>query len=131
MDMVEKNKQIMLGKKVWVVLGVTPKTKKFGYQIWKKLKDNDYTVYAINPKYDEIEGEKCYDSIKDLPEVPEVVNFVVPPAVSMKYVNEANELGIEYLWFQPGTADEEVLDKAEELKMNIAFLECVLVELDK
>jgi hypothetical protein len=129
MDIIEKNKQEMLKKKTWAVIGVTQNKEKFGYKIWKKLKDNNYEVYAINPKYDEIEGEKCFSSLKDLPVKPEVIDFVVPPAVSLKYIDEANELGIEYLWFQPGTADEKVIDKAEDLGMNIVFHDCILVAL--
>ncbi|EOD00697.1 CoA-binding protein [Caldisalinibacter kiritimatiensis] len=131
MDIIEKNKQEMMEKKVWAVLGVTQNKEKYGYKIWKKLKDNGYEVYAINPKYEEIEGEKCYDSLKDLPVKPEVVDFVVPPAISSKYVDEANELGIEYLWFQPGTVDGETIDKSEELGMKIVFHDCVLVALDE
>ncbi len=131
MDKIEMNKQEMLNKKVWAVIGVTRRTEKFGYKIWKKLKDHGYEVFAVNPKYDEIDGEKCYPTLKDLPKIPDVVDFVVPPKVSLKSIDAAHELGIEYLWFQPGTADEEVIDKAEGLDKKIVFHDCVLVALDE
>lgn len=125
----EKLKQEMLDKKVWAVVGATPTTRKFGYKIWKILKDNGYEVYAINPRYEEIDGDKCYSSLKELPKIPEVVDFVVPPALSIKVIDEAKELGIKNLWFQPGTADEKVLDKAEKIDTKFVYLECVLAEL--
>lgn len=131
MDEIEMNKLEMLNKKVWAVIGVNNNTEKFGYKIWKKLKDNGYEVFAVNPKYDDIGGEKCYPSLKDLPITPEVVDFVVPPKVSLKAIDDAHELGIKYLWFQPGTADEEVIDKAEGLDKKIVFHDCVLVALDE
>lgn len=130
MDQIEKNKKEMLDKKIWAVIGATNNKEKFGYKIWKKLKDYNYEVYPINPKYDDIDGEKCYSSLRELPKTPEVVDLVVPPKVSMKVVDVAKELGIEYLWFQPGTADEEVLDKSEDLGFKIVFHDCVLVALD-
>lgn len=131
MDNFEKNKREMLQKKVWAVIGATPNKQKFGYKIWKKLKDFNYEVYPVNPKYEEIEGYKCYSSLKVLPVKPDVVDFVVPPKVSLNAIDEANEMGIEYLWFQPGTADEQVIDKAEELGHKIIFHDCVLVALDE
>ena len=125
----ENNKREMLEKKVWAVIGVTTNKDKFGYKIYKKLKDNNYDVYPVNPKYDIIDGEKCYNSLKDLPKKPEVVDFVVPPKISLMSVKEADEVGIEYLWFQPGTANEEVIHKAKELGFKIVYDDCVLVAL--
>ena len=130
MDIIEQNKKEMLDKKVWVVVGASPKKDKFAYKIMKKLEKHDYEVYVINPNYDEIEGRKCYSSLGELPVKPDVIDMVVPPKISMKSVEEAHELGIEYIWFQPGPADEEVIDKAESLGMKIVFHDCVLVALD-
>ena len=131
MDTIDKNKKEMLTKKVWAVVGVTLRKEKFGYKIWRKLKDNGYEVYPVNPKYDEIDGEKCYKDLKELPKIPEVVNLVVPPKISSNNIDLADELGIEYLWFQPGTADEEVINKTEEMNKKIVFHDCVLVALDE
>ena len=34
-------------------------------------------IYPINPKYPEILGQRCYPSVEDLPEAPDVVAFCV------------------------------------------------------
>ncbi|MGF7058593.1 CoA-binding protein [Brassicibacter mesophilus] len=130
MDKIDQNKNIMLGQKVWAVIGVTPNQQKFGYKIWKKLRQENYEVYPVNPKYTDVEGEKCYRALKELPQRPDVVNFVVPPQVSLKALDEAKELGIKYLWFQPGTAGEEVINSAEDMGFEIVFHDCVLVALE-
>lgn len=130
MDIIEKNKNEMLQKKVWAIIGATPRKEKFGYKIMKKLQKHNYDVYLINPNYEEIEEIKCYASLKDLPIKPDVIDMVVPPTVSIKTIDIAKELGIEYIWFQPGTANEEVIDKAEELGLKIVYHDCVLVALD-
>lgn len=131
MDYIEKNKSEMLKKKVWAVVGATPNENKFGYKIFKKLEDFNYEVYLINPKYEEVEGKKCYPSLSELPVKPDVIDLVVPPKVSLKNVELANKLGIEYLWFQPGTADEEAIERSEELGLKIVYHDCVLVALDE
>ena len=108
-------KETMLEQRIWAVIGVTTDKDKFGYKIWKTLLDHDYQVYAVNPKYQDIYGEKCYPSLSALPVTPEVVDFVVPPHITNKNLEEAKTMGIEYAWFQPGTWNQEVLKQADAL----------------
>lgn len=129
MDAIQQVKEEMLKKKIWAVIGATPDTEKFGYKIFKKLKEKGYRVYGINPKYPELEGAQLYSSIKDLPETPDCVNMVVNHKLSLAALDEIHAAGIEYVWFQPGTFDEMVIDKAEALGMKIVFYDCVLVAL--
>jgi hypothetical protein len=62
-------------------------------------------------------------------ELPDIVNFVVPPPIAMKVAKNAVELGIEYLWFQPGSESDELeewLEKTEGIKYLINS--CIMVE---
>lgn len=129
MHNIEKIKEEMLDKKVWAVVGATPNQSKFGYKIFKKLKDKGYEVYGINPIHDELDGEKLYKSISDLPVKPDCVDMVVSPKRSKPMVEEIADSGIEYVWFQPGTFDEETIDLAEEKNLKFVYYDCVLVAL--
>lgn len=129
MDNMEQVKKEMLSKKVWAVIGATPNTEKFGYKIYKKLKNHGYTVYGVNRKGDDLEGDKLYASLKDLPEKPECIDIVVNPKISKIVLEEIKELGIKYVWFQPGTFDEEVINTAKEAGLNVVYNDCVLVAL--
>lgn len=122
------DKNEMKTKEIWAVIGATPDHDKFGYRILRHLLDLNKKVYAINPKYGEIEGIKCYKNLAELPELPEVLDFVVAPSFGKEYVNEAAELGIKNLWLQPGTYNEALLKLAEEKGLNVVKA-CVLVEL--
>lgn len=131
MDFIEKNKEQMLKKKTWAVVGVTPDKNKYGYKIYKILKDNDYEVYAVNPRYDEVDGDKIYDSVSDLPIKPECVDMVVNPKIGKEVIDEIADLGIEYIWLQPGTFDENTIDQVEDKKLKYVYYDCVLAELQK
>lgn len=131
MEDMTKIKEEMLGKKVWAVAGATAKKDKFGYKIWKKLKQHDYETYGINPNYDEIEGDKAYHSVADLPKKVDVLDMVLPPKISINTLDEAKEAGIEYIWFQPGTYNDAVLAKAKDLGFKILYDDCVLATLIK
>ena len=118
-------KEEMLNKKVWSVAGVTERKDRYGYKIWKKLKEKDYETYGINPNYEEIEGEKIYSSVKDIPVKIDVLDMVVAPKIGMKTLDEAKEAGVEYIWFQPGSFNDEIIAKAKELEFKILYDDCI------
>ncbi|MBS4007891.1 MAG: CoA-binding protein [Clostridium sp.] len=118
----------MLAKKVWAVVGVSADQSKFGYKVYKRLLASGYTVYPVNPKLKELEGRQVYPDLSSLPEVPDVVNCVVPPAVTAAIVPLCAEQGIKYLWLQPGAECNEALELANEHSV-VAERACVLVEL--
>lgn len=122
------NPEQMLEMKKWAVVGATTDESKYGYKIYKKLKKYGYKVYPISPKYEEIDGDKAYKQLEDLPEKPDVVNFVVNPRIGMSIVEQCSKLGIKNIWLQPGTVSEELLSLAKEKYIN-AVQACVLVAL--
>lgn len=118
----------MLKKKVWAVVGASTDPERFGYKLYMKLKEHGYKVYPVNPGYDEVDGAKCYPSLSDLPEKPDVIDMVVNPRIGRNIVEEAAQLGIEYIWLQPGTHNEEIIKQIKE--KDISYVKnCVLVAL--
>jgi hypothetical protein len=118
--------ELMLEKKVWAVVGANQNPEKYGNMIYKKLKVRGYEVYAVNPLYDTVEGDPCYKDLSSLPKLPEVIDMVVSPKRAKPVIEEAAKLGIKYIWFQPGTYDDEVMDLAKNLGLE-AVQACVLV----
>jgi len=121
----------MISLKKWAVVGATQNPAKFGHKIYMKLVGKGYDVTPINPVYDTVEGIACLDSLKEMKVLPDCVSVVVGPKRAFGVVQEAIDLGIKKLWFQPGTFDEDVLDLAESNGLEIVFYNCILVELDK
>ncbi|MBN2260018.1 MAG: CoA-binding protein [Clostridiales bacterium] len=119
----------MLNKKKWAVVGATKNETKFGYQIFMMLKDYGYEVYPVNPMYDEIEGEKCYPSVKDLPVIVDCVDIVIPPDKSILTIDDVKASGIENIWFQLNTFNDEVIKKSNDSKLNTVYHHCIMVEL--
>lgn len=127
----EKLIQEMLEKPIWAVVGATQNKDKFGYRIFNRLNDAGYEVYPVNPFYSEIECSECYPSLKALPVIPDCVNMVVGPAKAAPFIEEAAELGIKRMWFQPGAFDDATIALAESKGISVVYYNCVLVELNK
>ncbi|HYE12540.1 MAG TPA: CoA-binding protein [Patescibacteria group bacterium] len=121
--------QELLKLKNWAVVGATDDTSKFGYKVYKKLKISEYNVYPVNPKFDEIEGQKCYSSISDINDPIDVISLIVNAKLGMEVIEKANEKGIKNIWCQPGAESQELIAKAKAYGMKIIYNECVLVEL--
>ena len=118
----EKNTTIAL-------IGASNNKNKFGNKIYKDLRSKGYNVTPINPKEKIIEGDKAYHSIEEMDELPDIANFVVPPPVAMKIAQHIADLGIKYLWFQPGSESDELIDwlkNTDEIKYLINS--CIMVE---
>ena len=120
----------MLERKVWAVVGASIHTQKYGYKLYKKLKDHGYKVYPVNPGYDEVDGDKCYHSLSELPEIPEVIDMVVNPKAGSKVIDEAAQLGISYIWLQPGTHNDDITRQLEEKGIQYVK-DCVLEALNE
>lgn len=125
----KQNKEKMLEKKIWAVVGMTERKERFGYKIWKILKEHNYKAYGVNPNYEEIEGEKIYNTVLDLPEKPDVIDMVVNPIIAIKILDQAKEAGIKYIWFQPGSFNDEVIAKAKEMDFKILYDDCIYATL--
>jgi predicted CoA-binding protein len=119
----------LLKLKKWAVVGATVNEEKYGNMIYKKLKAKGYDVYAVNPRYEEVDGDKCYPDIRSLPVVPDVIDMVVAPKFGIETMKEAKEEGVKNVWLQPGTESEEILNYAKDNGIN-AVEACVLVALN-
>jgi len=91
-------------------------------KIYFDLKNEGYKVYPANSNYENIKGDKCYSNLKDLPELPEVVNIVIPPKAAEKVVKQAYKIGIK-----KGGCSQD-LDQTEQLisAKKIVFKLCII-----
>lgn len=73
--------------------------------IYKKLRESDYTVYAINPKVNEVEGDPCYPDVKHLPEPVDAVMICTTPQVTEQVVQDCADAGIKWVWMHKSIGD--------------------------
>ena len=84
----------MLNPRSIAVVGATPRLQYGGRMLAAALKAGDQvSVYPVNPRYDEVMGVKCYPSVSDLPEAPDVVGVVVSSGQVLNVLNECHQKG--------------------------------------
>jgi uncharacterized protein len=103
----------------FAVIGATDNTEKYGNRIFKNLKDRGYEVYPVNPKLEELDGIPVYHTLSDVPVKVDVVDFVVPPAVTIEILKECNKLGLKKIWLQPGSESEDAIKYCQDNDMTV------------
>lgn len=122
-----KDINAFLSNKELAVAGVSRNKKKFGYSVFKELREKDYKVYPVNPNMDEIEGEKCYRSVKELPEKITHIHIVTPKKETVNTVHEAIDKGIKNIWIQQSSDTPEAIEIAKKHKINLISKRCILM----
>lgn len=82
--------------------------------VYQRLRDRGYQVYAINPKADEVEGDKCYPDLASVPDGVEAVVIGTRPETAEATMRECDDLGIRYVWMHRSFGAGSVSDAATE-----------------
>ncbi|MBC8140714.1 MAG: CoA-binding protein [Armatimonadetes bacterium] len=122
--------ETILSKETFAVVGASTNTDKFGYKVWRTLREHGKTAYAVNPNATEIDSETIYSTLADLPTVPDVVVSVVPPTATETLPAQMSAQSIGYLWIQPGAESAKAVADAEVAGIKTVFGgACIMVEL--
>lgn len=54
------------------VIGASERPFSVGGTLWRNMRSSGFAgrIFAVNPKYRELSGQRCYARVADLPEVP-------------------------------------------------------------
>jgi predicted CoA-binding protein len=119
--------QEFINQRVWAVVGASLNPEKFGHQVFRNLQAAGYIVYGVNPSGGEIEGQRLYPGLADLPEKPAVVDIVVPPKVTKEIVRQCAELELGRVWMQPGSESEEAIRFCQERGIEVVHGACAMI----
>jgi predicted CoA-binding protein len=100
------------------VIGASSDRQKFGNKALRAFRDRGYTVVPVNPKEAEVEGEKSYASVLDVPGEVDMATFYVSPAVGLAILEEVVKKGIPEVWLNPGADGPQVVERARALGLK-------------
>ena len=120
-------RSILSAAKVIAVVGYSDDPSRTSYQIGRFLKNAGYTVYAVNPTVANIDGEKAYASLADVPEPIDIVNVFRRSEFLSGVVDAAIEVGAKVVWAQLGVFDPEAARKGEEAGITVIMNNCIKV----
>ena len=110
------------------IVGLSNNQLRASYFVGYYLKRHGYRVIPVNPREQEILGEKSYPGLGDVPEPVDVVNVFRAPDALPGIAQDAVAIGAGTLWCQFGVINEEGAKIAAEGGMTVIMDRCIKVE---
>lgn len=118
-----------MSKPTVAIIGASNNRSKYSNKSLRAHLDLGYEVYPVNPNEKSIEGLTCYPTVSDIPlEHLTRISVYVPPHVGIELLEEIKNLSVEEIWFNPGSENEELVRRADELDLDI-IRACSIVDL--
>lgn len=124
----EELKNLLTNAKTIAVVGASPKPYRDSGAIAEYLGKKGYTVYPVNPKYEEILGMKSYPDLRSIPVKVDIVDIFRNPDDVEPVIDEAIAIGAKAVWMQLGVVNEAAATKAEAAGLDVIMDRCIAVE---
>lgn len=118
-------KEILEDTQRVAVVGISTKPERVSHSVPAYLQSQGYEIIPVNPKYDQVLGEKCYPDLLAIPEPVDVVlifrrSEAVPPIV-----DQAIEIGAKVVWMQEGIINEDAAANAGDAGLKVVMNTCM------
>ena len=121
-------RSILASSRTVAVVGASPKPWRDSGSIALFLAGKKYTVYPVNPKYEDVLGMKCYPNLTSLPEKIDIVDIFRNADEVGPVVEEAILVGAQCVWMQLGVINEHAAASAESAGLKVIMDRCIAVE---
>ena len=128
MDDINTLRRILKENHVIAVVGLSADWYRPSYFAAKYMQEHGYRVIPVNPKYDAILGEKCYRSLREVPEKVDIVDIFRKSADVMPIAEDAIAIRAKVLWQQLGVRNESAAAKARAAGLEAVMDRCVKIE---
>ncbi len=118
--------RILKRSKTIAVVGISHREERDSNMVARYLKEKGYTLIPVNPKYEEVLGEKCYPDLKAVPVHIDVVDIFRNNELIPGVVDEAIAVGTDCIWMQQGLTNEEAADKARCAGIAVVMDRCIV-----
>src|SRR5689334_11295403 len=110
------------------MIGVSRNPRDFSRHLFHDMRERGYDMVAVNPNAAEIDGEPCYQHIKDVPGGMANVLIMTPAGEANGIVNECIDAGVERIWLYraagAGAVSPSAVQQCETYGINVVPGEC-------
>jgi len=80
-----------------------------------------YTVFAINPNEEAVEGLQTYSSVLDVPVPIDMATVYVQPEIAESLLDDFEKKQIPEIWINPGAESDRLMAEAARRKLNMIY----------
>ncbi len=110
------------------VVGCSPEPSRDSHKIAALLKAKGHTIIPVNPHCQEVFGERCFPSLRQIPDTVDMVDVFRRSEFADQIAEDAVSIGASILWFQLGIIDEIAAKKAQAAGLTVIMDRCPAIE---
>jgi predicted CoA-binding protein len=121
-------RRILRQSKTIAVVGLSANWWRPSFFAAKYMQEHGYRMIPVNPQYPQVLGQKCYASLREIPEKVDIVDCFRRSEDIGPIADEAIAIGAKVLWMQLGVINHEAADKARRAGLDVVMDRCVKIE---
>lgn len=110
------------------MVGLSPKSERPSNFVASYLLSEGYKVIPVNPRVDEILGQRSYPDLKSIPEKVDIVDIFRQAAACDAITDEAIEIGAKAVWQQLSIINKAAAAKASAAGLTSIVDRCIKME---
>ena len=92
------------------VIGASANPTRTSYTALNMLRDAGHQVFPVHPKLQEIDGEKVYSSLSEIPEPIDTVSLYISEKISTAMGKTLFSKGLRRVIFNPGAENDQLME---------------------
>jgi uncharacterized protein len=131
-DDINTLRRILKECRVLAVVGLSAQWHRPSHFAAKYMLEHGYRVIPVNPQYQEVLGQKCYASLREIPRSiaaqVDLVDVFRKTADVLPVARDAVAIGARVFWQQLGVRNEEAAALAQAAGLESVMDRCVKIE---
>jgi uncharacterized protein len=125
---VQTLRRVFKENRVIAVVGLSANWYRPSYFAAKYMMDHGYRVIPVNPQYEQVLGQKCYPSLRAIPEKVDIVDCFRKSEEILPIAEDAIAIGAKVLWMQIGVINQAAAERARAAGLAVVMNRCVKIE---
>ncbi len=121
-------RRILRENRTIAVVGLSANWYRPSFFAAKYMQEHGYRIIPVNPQYEEVLGEKCYKSLREIPGKVDIVDCFQKTERILPLAEEAIAIGARVLWQQIGVVNEAAAELAAAAGLDVVMDRCVKIE---
>ena len=122
-DVAEK---ILTAARTIAVVGLSANPRRPSHGVARYLQRVGYRIIPVNPKVEEVLGERAYPSLRDIPSPVDVVEVFRRSEFVGPIVDDAIAIKAGAVWLQDGVVDEAAAARARASGLDVVMDDCMM-----
>jgi predicted CoA-binding protein len=120
--------EILNTYRVVAVVGLSNDPDRPSYRVAQYLQEHGFRIVPVNPRCQEVLGERCYASLKDIPFPVAIVDIFRNVEAIPAIVAEAIAVGAKVVWMQLGLEEPHSARQAKQAGLQVVMDRCLKIE---